>query len=53
LLEVADVVKLHTWLIASGLPARSVAPVVTVAEYVVLAARALVGVNLAMSVAAL
>jgi hypothetical protein len=42
---VADVVKLHTLLLASALPATSLAAVVIVAVYDVLGARALVGEN--------
>jgi hypothetical protein len=50
LLPVADVVNVHTRLLARALPAKSSAPVVTVAVYVVLAASALVGVNVAIPV---
>src|ERR1700733_12685195 len=44
----APVVKLHVFATASGLPARSVAAVLIVAVKVVLAAKALVGMNVAV-----
>jgi hypothetical protein len=47
---VAAVVKAHAWLPAIALPATSLAPVVIVAVYAVLGARALAGVNLAILV---
>jgi hypothetical protein len=53
LLDVAEVVKVHTWLLARELPATSLAPVVRVAVYAVLGVSALVGVNLAIAVAVL
>ena len=46
---VAPVVKVHTWSLASGLPARSRAPVVIVAVYRVLGARATVGLKVAVT----
>src|SRR2546428_13264797 len=45
---VAAVVKLQTKLLASALPARSLAPVVIVAVYTVMGARMLVGMEGAM-----
>src|ERR1700733_15073755 len=45
---VAPVVKLHVFATASGLPAKSVAAVLIVAVKVVLAAKSLVGVNVAV-----
>ena len=46
---VAPVVKVHTLLTASALPAKSLDPVVIVAVYVVLAARLLAGVKTAVT----
>ena len=45
---VAPVVKLHTKLLAKALPARSLAPVLTVAVKSVLPAKGLVGENVAV-----
>jgi hypothetical protein len=50
---VAAVEKVHTRLLVKALPEVSLAPVVIVAVYVVLGARALVGVKVAMWVVAL
>jgi hypothetical protein len=47
--RVAPVVKVQTKSVASALPARSLAPVVTVAVYVVSGARALDGVKVAVT----
>src|SRR6185369_862614 len=47
--RVAPVVKLQTKLFASALPARSLLPVVTVAVEVVLGARALKGLKVAVT----
>ena len=46
---VAPVVNVHTKLLASTLPARSLPPVVIVAVYTVLAARELDGVKVAVA----
>src|SRR6185369_4775570 len=46
---VAPVVKLQPKLVESALPARSMAPVVTVAVYVVRDARSLAGVKVAVT----
>jgi hypothetical protein len=46
---VEAVVKVHTKLLAKGLPERSETPVVIVAVYVVLSARLLPGVKIARS----
>jgi len=45
----APVVKLHTKLLLSALPARSLTPLVIVAVYMVLAARLAVGVKIAVT----
>src|SRR5947208_6594258 len=47
--RVAPVVKLQLKPVVSALPARSLAPVVTVAVYVVSGARALAGVKVAVN----
>ena len=47
--RVAPVVKVQTKLAASALPAKSLAPVVTVAVYAVRGARALAGVKVAVT----